>query len=207
MIHPDTELRLIGPEIGYGVFATAPIPAGTIVYVKDDLELAISPSAYRRHRGELRAVIEKYSYIDERGDRIVSWDFAKYVNHSCDANTISTGYGFEFALRDIAAGEEVTDEYGLFNLKADMPCSCGASGCRRLVRPGDFETYCDLWDARIRATLPAMFAVPQPLADLLDRGTRTALARVRTAGSAYRSVWALRYWSEVQGATRTSNLR
>ncbi len=31
MIHPDTEPRLLGSDIGYGVIATADIPAATIV--------------------------------------------------------------------------------------------------------------------------------------------------------------------------------
>ena len=38
MIHPNTRLGFVNEEIGYGVFATALIPKGTIVYVKDDLE-------------------------------------------------------------------------------------------------------------------------------------------------------------------------
>ena len=32
MIHPDTELRFISPEIGFGVFATKLIPQGTITW-------------------------------------------------------------------------------------------------------------------------------------------------------------------------------
>ena len=34
MMHPSIELKPVNPQIGYGVFATAFIPAGTIVYVK-----------------------------------------------------------------------------------------------------------------------------------------------------------------------------
>ena len=116
MIHPNTELKLINEHIGYGVFATADIPEGTIVYVKDSLELIVSPTDYLMHSEAMKDVIEKYSYIDEKGNRIISWDFAKYVNHCCNCNTISTGYGFEMAIRDIQKGEQITDEYGIFNL-------------------------------------------------------------------------------------------
>ena len=91
MIHPKTELKMINPIVGYGVFATEFIPQGTIVYVKDSLELEISPTDFTTHSQEMQDVIEKYSYIDERGYRIISWDFAKYVNHCCNFNTISTG--------------------------------------------------------------------------------------------------------------------
>ena len=44
MIHPNTELRFINPVVGYGVFATDFIPEGTITYVKDSLELEVSPA-------------------------------------------------------------------------------------------------------------------------------------------------------------------
>jgi len=67
MIHPDTELRFINDEIGYGVFARALIPEGTIVYVKDSLEIEVSPTDYLLHSPEMQDMIEKYSYLDPRG--------------------------------------------------------------------------------------------------------------------------------------------
>ena len=42
MIHPKTELRFVNDDIGYGVFATEFIPKGTILYVKDELEIKVS---------------------------------------------------------------------------------------------------------------------------------------------------------------------
>ena len=110
MIHPNTELRHIDDIVGYGVFASKDIPEGTIVYVKDSLELVISPTDYLMHSKEVKDVIDKYSYLDQNGDRIVSWDFAKYVNHCCNCNTISTGYGFEIAIRDTKRGEQIFKE-------------------------------------------------------------------------------------------------
>ena len=59
MIHPHTELRFISPEVGYGVFATALIPEGTITYVKDSLELEVSPTDYLLHSPEMKETIEK----------------------------------------------------------------------------------------------------------------------------------------------------
>ena len=135
MIHPNTELKLINEHIGYGVFATADIPEGTIVYVKDSLELIVSPTDYLMHSEAMKDVIEKYSYIDEKGNRIISWDFAKYVNHCCNCNTISTGYGFEMAIRDIQKGEQITDEYGIFNLEKEMVLVCGQENCRKKTPP------------------------------------------------------------------------
>lgn len=72
MIHPHTALRLIDERVGYGVFATELIPAGTITYIKDSLELVISPTDYLLHGPDMQAVIEKYSYIDECGNRRIT---------------------------------------------------------------------------------------------------------------------------------------
>ena len=71
MIHPHTQLRLINDTVGYGVFATQFIPKGTIVYVKDSMEIEISPTQYLLYQPEMQEAIEKYSYIDERGYRSV----------------------------------------------------------------------------------------------------------------------------------------
>ena len=72
MIHPLTTIKHINETVGYGVFATQDIPEGTIVYVKDSMELEISPMEYLTHQKEIQEVIEKYSYMDQRGYRIVS---------------------------------------------------------------------------------------------------------------------------------------
>ncbi len=192
MIHPHTRLQYIDDHKGYGVFATRFLPKGTITYVKDSLEMEISPMAYRNHDPEMRAAIEKYSYIDERGYRIVSWDFAKYVNHCCHCNTMSTGYGFEIAIRDIQPGEEITDEYGLFNLTEPMPLQCANKGCRGTLRPEDFEQYYPQWDQQLRRALPQIWQVEQPLAALLDDATKAAIDAFLHHPKAYRSVYQLK---------------
>lgn len=125
MIHPHTQLRHVNPEIGIGVYATHLIPKGTIVYVKDPLEIEIGPAQFWQLDAMTLTLADKYAYIDARGIRIVSWDHGKYVNHRCECNTMSTGYGFEIALRDIAPGEEMTDEYDLFNIAEPLRVSCG----------------------------------------------------------------------------------
>ena len=196
MIHPHTELRHISPEVGYGVFATQDIPAGTITYVKDSLEIIVTPSDYSSHVADMQAAIDKYSYIDEEGNRIVSWDFAKYVNHCCDCNSMSTGYGFEIALRDIAAGEQLTDEYGIFNLETEMSLVCDSPLCRGRIRPNDFDQLYPLWDAQLLRVLPLLPHLPQPLLPLVDPALREELDRFFVDPSNYRSVYALRYQGE-----------
>lgn len=193
MIHPHTELRHINAHVGYGVFATQRIPAGTITYVKDTLEKVVTPTEYLVHNPAVRTEIDKYSYIDDEGNRIVSWDFAKYVNHSCRPNSMSTGYGFEIALVDILPGEQLTDEYGIFNLDADMDCACGEQGCRGRIKSTDFETYRESWDQHIRPAFARLFDVEQPLMGFVDEKTRAKLDGYFSDFEAYISVYALRF--------------
>ncbi|MDA0768554.1 MAG: SET domain-containing protein-lysine N-methyltransferase [Verrucomicrobia bacterium] len=198
MIHPITCLRRINDIIGSGVFATAFIPKGTITYAKDSLEIEVSPERYQTMDRHARAVVEKYSYIDPSGTRIVSWDLAKYVNHRCDFNTISTGYGFEIAIRDIQPDEELTDEYGIFNLESAFQCGCGSDNCRGTVRPDDWSTHGLRWDALVRDTLQDLQLVEQPLWSLLDPRVRRATNQYLQTGLRYRPVQRLQYFPQLQ---------
>lgn len=193
MIHPNTALKFISENIGYGVFATSFIPKGTIVYVKDSLESVISPADYLKHNKAVQDVIEKYSYIDEKGNRIVSWDFAKYVNHCCNCNSISTGYGFEIAIRDIQKGEQITDEYGIFNLEQEMSLTCGESCCRKSIGPKDFDKYYQEWDLKIQDAMLHLFDVEQALNDFLEEDIRTELSMLAAKPHLYKSIYHLKY--------------
>ncbi len=193
MIHPNTELKFINDVVGYGVFATKIIPEGTIVYVKDSLELVITPTDFLGHTQEMKNVIDKYSYIDESGNRIVSWDFAKYVNHCCNCNTISTGYGFEIAIRDIQKGEQITDEYGIFNIDEEMELVCGQSGCRQRITPKDFDTYYQEWDSKIQRSIGKLFDVYQPLMPFVDPKVRTEVDEFFANPEKYKSVYSLKH--------------
>lgn len=192
-MHPNTQVRYINGAIGCGVFATQFLPKGTIVYVKDALELEVSAVQYAQLTPVLQEAVEKYSYIDERGNRILSWDHAKYVNHCCNCNTMSTGYGFEIAIRDILPGEEITDEYGMFNLEYEMPLACSQPNCRGKVGKCDLDTYFANWDQQIQAALELITQVPQALYPLIEAGTREDLERYLAHLSEYRSVKDLKF--------------
>lgn len=196
MIHPNTELKYINDMVGYGVFATSHIPEGTIIYIKDSLEITISQLDFQLHTKEMQEVIDKYSYIDENGSRIISWDFAKYVNHCCNCNTITTGYGFEIAIRDIAAGEQITDEYGLFNIEYEMDLMCSEHCCRKKLTLQDFDLYHKDWDEKVKPALNKVFSVEQPLGDFLDKNTRKELEMYLKNPKKYKSVYALKYHKE-----------
>jgi len=59
---------------------------------------------------------------------------AMFINHSCDPNCETEDDGgriFVMAIRDIAAGEELTYEYNLYDSDdAEGDCHCGAEKCR-----------------------------------------------------------------------------
>ena len=192
MIHPDSELRFVSQEVGYGVFATRFIPKGTISYIKDPLEIDIPEEKIPSYDPDIQQIIEKYAYVDERGHFIISWDHGKYINHCCNCNTMSTGYGFEIAIRDIHPGEEITDEYGLFNMDQSMSLVCNRGTCRGMVQPDDLERYGELWDARVQEALAAFNTVEQPLLHWLDPAIGERLHSYLNGQGAYVSVMQLR---------------
>jgi hypothetical protein len=198
MLHPDTRLQWINSYIGYGVFATAFIPKGTIVYVQDALDIVIPPDSPLLDDARTREWITKYATIEPDGKRLLCWDIAKYVNHCCHYNALSTAYGFEFAVRDIHAGEEMTDDYGLFNMEQEMKLGCHYQDCRQVLRVGDFDLYSQEWDAVIKRTLPELLNVPQPLLNFLDTQMYADLMNYLTSGQGYKSVQTLKYVSREQ---------
>lgn len=188
MIHPSTELRYINADIGFGVFATVAIPVGTIVYVQDKLDISVPEHEFNAMDGHMKRNVEHYSFIDERGNRVVCWDHAKYVNHCCHPNTISTGYGFEIAIRDIEAGEQITDDYGLFNVTYETEFSCDITDCRKNVLREDLVKYHLAWDKQIIESLRYLDKVPQLLLPYMDNLIRDQLYSYISGADEYLSV-------------------
>jgi hypothetical protein len=81
-------------------------------------------------------------------------------------------------VRDIAPGEELTDDYGSLNLEYDFHCSCGLPECRRQVRPGDLLTFADDWDRIVTEPFRLIPTVTQPLWHFLEetRAVEAALS-------------------------------
>lgn len=179
VIHFDTELRFVNPAIGYGVFATRFIPKGTITWVRDRLDQTFTPEAIERLPPVYHEIVMKYSFIDARGRFVLCWDHARYVNHCCEPTCLSAGYDFEIAIRDIAAGEELTDDYGSLNLDYGFECHCGSARCRREIRPEDLLTFAGEWDHTVAGPFALIPSVPQPLWPFLDErdAVEQALAR------------------------------
>ena len=117
MIHPKTELRFISKEVGYGVFATDFIPAGTITWVLDKLDREFRPEEFFAMDLVYQNIIDTYTFRNNIGNYILCWDHGRFVNHSFNSNCLTTAYDFEIAIRDILPGEQLTDDYGYLNIK------------------------------------------------------------------------------------------
>lgn len=163
MIHPDTELRFISEEVGYGIVAVKKIPRGSITWALCAFDRVFTPEEAAALPPAYRPILAKYAYIDARGRLILCWDSARYMNHSCEANSLGVGTELEIAARDIEPGEQITGEYGTLNLPRDLDCRCGAATCRGMIRRTDMRRLGPAWDAVVASALPFAAKVPQPL--------------------------------------------
>ncbi len=167
MIHPHTELRFISPEVGYGVVATKFIPAGTITWVFDKFDRIFTPEQVSKMQPHYKQIIDTYCYRNKEGNLILCWDIARFVNHSFNANCLSTAYEFEIAIRDIQPGEQLTDDYGYLNV--NEPFRGIDEGTRRkVVYPDDLVRYHKQWDKQILDVFRFVPSLEQPLRHLMD---------------------------------------
>jgi uncharacterized protein len=177
MIHPDTELRFIDEEIGYGLFATKMIPRGTITWALDKFDQLYSVDQVQTLDPIYRDILDKYSYRNSMGEYVLCWDFGRYVNHSFNSNCFSTGYDFEIAIRDIEPGEELTNDYGYLNLEEPFE-GRPENTQRKIAYPDDLLTYHAEWDKVIRHSFPLILKVDQPLWSLLPPDLITEISDV-----------------------------
>jgi hypothetical protein len=177
MLHPATRLEQVDLAIGLGVVATGPIPRGSITWVKDPLDRVLAPAEVAALPSICAGDLEHYSWVDRSGNYVLCWDIARYVNHACDPNCLATEWGFEIAVRDIAAGEELTNDYANIGMlpREQMRCHCGAPGCRGLVSPLDAAARAPLWSDAIAQAATRLTQVPQPLWTLLPDALQSDL--------------------------------
>jgi len=168
MMHPHSELRFINESIGYGVFATKFIPKGTITWILDELDQKFTESYVFSLDPLRREQLIKYCYRDELGQYILCWDIARYVNHSFHSSCIATPYKFELATRDIYPGEELTDDYGYFNLDKPFYCFPESGTSRTKVMPDDILHYYQEWDQKAADAMRDFNQVEQPLRHLIE---------------------------------------
>ena len=115
----------LSPIHGIGLFADEPIPKGTVIWkFLPGFDLALTPEQILSFPKLVQIYLYKYTYKDMRTkEYYFCSDDAKYFNHSEDPNTsdgeTKDSEGFTIAARDIAIGEELTADYGSFELHPD----------------------------------------------------------------------------------------
>jgi uncharacterized protein len=139
---PALEVRWIPAKARHGVFARAPIAAGTVLTVYGG---SVMPAAefLRLPRERQRAGIQV-----EEGLFLVapSSEPAEHFNHSCAPNASMSGQIAVVAHCSIAAGEEVCFDYAMCDGLAydEFNCDCGAPACRGRVTAEDWRRP-ELW--------------------------------------------------------------
>jgi hypothetical protein len=170
MIHPDTQVRFISKEKGYGLVATKFISQGTITWVQDELDQVYTQEKVATLHHLTRRYLDTYSFTNKHGDKVLCCDNGKYVNHSFNPSCFSTAYDFEIAIRDIHPGEELTDDYGYLNV--EKPFQAIDEGLKRkIVYPDDIRTYYKEWDQLILENAPRVLEREQPLLSLVPKKT------------------------------------
>lgn len=205
MFHPHVELRLVDDRIGLGLFATRDIPIGTITWILCELEQVFSTADYAGFSPAYRTYLDKYTYATARGDRILCCDVGRYINHSCESNTLTLpDCEVEIAVRDIEAGEQVTDDYGTLRLPEPLRCCCGAASCRQLVLRDDSVRLGSSWASLVEGAADRIEHVEQPLAAFGAPSPRAASrsSSMRKAGLRGAVVRSLERMSASVGARR-----
>jgi SET domain-containing protein len=165
-LHPAVEVRASSID-GRGLFATAPIAAGTVVS-----RLGGELVSGRRLRQMLS--VPDHPYIDT----ITVADDVHlvlpprrpngYGNHSCDPNLWWVGPYELAARRDIATGEELTNDYATSTGEPDfvMDCACRSPLCRGVVTGDDWQRpelrdrYGEHWVPALSSRVPGGRATP-----------------------------------------------
>jgi len=187
LIHPHTVLRFVDDTIGFGVFATRPIPKGTIVWVRDALDREITPEHVAALDPELAERASRYCYRNRDGHYVLCWDHTRYVNHSFTPNCVTTPYHLEIAVRDIAEGEELTNDYGTLNIVESFePVDEGHA--RKTVEPDDLVRLHAQYDLQLAAAFPCIAAVEQPLLPLVPAATWNTCLRIAEGIEPMRSI-------------------
>jgi SET domain-containing protein len=97
---------------GMGLFAGEPIAKGSVVWGFDPpVDQRFKPEDLRGMSPEMKVFLSRYAYSD-RGTLVLCGDHARFMNHSTTANCGNDSTRqYTLALRDIAQGEELTDNY------------------------------------------------------------------------------------------------
>ena len=159
-LHKDVAVRP-SPIAGRGLFATAPIPTGTVVsrlggHLVDTatLQLLIEDSA---------EYVDTIVVDDDRHLVLAPDNQNRFGNHACDPNL---GWADEYslvALHDLAADEELCSDYAMSTTDPAylLRCHCASYRCRQMVEGNDWQIpqlqrrYAGFWVPHIQRLIDA----------------------------------------------------
>ena len=136
-LSPLAEAREIAPK-GFGSFAVAPIPTGTII-------ATFGGTILHRHNFETYPLEQRSRSIQIDTDLFVlgpvSREPGDSINHSCSPNCQLRNATQIIAMRDIAIGEELTYDYATSDASNydEFECACGTKNCRMRVTGSDWK--------------------------------------------------------------------
>ncbi|HEX7312736.1 MAG TPA: SET domain-containing protein [Pyrinomonadaceae bacterium] len=116
---------------GRGLFASVGLPARRKLGELGG-ELITEREARRRARGRASVMIVEFGDGTALDASRLGSHF-RYVNHSCEPNAYMRFYRGRvefYSLRAIAAGEELTCDYGETHHAGRLACRCGSSRCK-----------------------------------------------------------------------------
>jgi SET domain-containing protein len=127
---------------GRGLFARLALPGGTRIleYVGEQIS---KTESLRRCELQNEYIFSLSNQFDLDGN--VEWNPARFLNHSCEPNCealLEDERIWIVSIRDIAAGEELTFNYG-YDLEdyRKYPCNCGAATCIGFMVAEEFFDY------------------------------------------------------------------
>jgi hypothetical protein len=135
-VSPKAEIRSSAVR-GRGLFATGGFRIGEVVYVMGGYVFTRQPSAGAGplfQRNEIQIADNLFIGAIHPDDCMIA------SNHSCDPNTAVQGQIIFVALREIAAGEELTHDWATTDDAVyAIECRCGSAACRRIITGKDWQ--------------------------------------------------------------------
>jgi uncharacterized protein len=127
------------PIHGRGLFSDTDLDAGRVV-VRLGGRL-VSSSDLERLLGERATYVDTLAVHEDLHLVLPSGTTAHYGNHNCDPNLWHVGPYDIATRRPVAAGDELTIDYGTQSGLPgfSMVCSCGATRCRGVVTSEDWR--------------------------------------------------------------------
>ena len=117
MMTVPTVLKM-SPIHGIGVFAAEPIPKGSVTWRLSPWDIQITDAELAQMHPAARESIRHHTYVQD-GKHVLCFDHGRFMNHSDDPNTEASSPEVNYATRDIAAGEELTADYRVFDQALD----------------------------------------------------------------------------------------